>query len=76
MEVKKIIWGLESIQKDVIEYESESIKEAIKMLKKQESEIEKLKYTIKTVIELQLDFSKEQKIEGNWKKIIINKEVK
>ena len=59
MNVQQTIWGLESIQKDVIDYESESIKEAIRLLKKQESEIDKLRFTIKTVIDLQLDFSKD-----------------
>ncbi|MCK4297754.1 MAG: hypothetical protein KAX28_13995 [Candidatus Marinimicrobia bacterium] len=59
MNVQATIWGLESIQKDVIDYESESIKEAIRLLKEQKSEIEKLRFTIKTVIDLQLDFSKD-----------------
>ncbi|MCK4328298.1 hypothetical protein KAX02_00490 [candidate division WOR-3 bacterium] len=59
MNVQATIWGLESIQKDVIDYESESIREAIRLLKEQESEIEKLRFTIKTIIDLQLDFSKD-----------------
>ena len=65
MNVQETIWGLESIQKDVLNYESESIKEAIRLLKEQESEIEKLRFTIKTVIDLQLDFS-QNKLESNW----------
>ena len=72
MNVQATIWGLESIQKDVIDYESESIKEAIRLLKEQESEIEKLRFTIKTVIDLQLDFNKKEKVDIETPKPEIN----
>lgn len=73
MDVQQTIDGLKSIQKEGLNYESESIKEAIRLLRYFQSEVEKLRFTIKTIIDLQLDFSKEDKVYGEWTKILIKK---
>ncbi len=75
MRLEKIIKDLESV---IVPYSSMVILEAIRLLKEQNSKIEKLRFTIKTIIDMGLDFSKKEevKIELLKPKIILKRKEK